>query len=135
MKVFISHALTDAKLAKRIADVLKEAGFQVWDDTQILPGENWGRRLAEALQESEAMVVLLTPDSLRSQNVSYELGYALGKEGYKGRVIPVIAASPEQVPKEAIPWVLYKFQMIHLSDQGRDEEGLRRIAQVLKEAA
>lgn len=135
MKVFISHALTDAKLAKRIADVLKEAGFQVWDDTQILPGENWGRRLAEALQESEAMVVLLTPDSLRSQNVSYELGYALGKEGYKGRVIPVIAASPEQVPKEAIPWVLYKFQMIHLSDQERDEEGLRRIAQVLKEAA
>ena len=135
MKVFISHASTDAKLAKRVADVLKEAGFEVWDDTQILPGENWGEKLAEALQESKAMVVLLTPDSLRSQNVSYEVGYALGKGDYKGRVIPVIAAPPEQVPKESIPWVLYKFQMIHLRDQERDEEGLRRIAQVLKEAA
>ena len=49
MKVFISRASTDAKLAKRVADVLKEAGFEVWDDTQILPGENWGEKLAEAL--------------------------------------------------------------------------------------
>jgi hypothetical protein len=40
VKVFISHAWADAKLAKRIADILKEADFQVWDDTQILPGEN-----------------------------------------------------------------------------------------------
>ena len=135
MKVFISHSSSDAKLAKRVAAVLKEAGFQVWDDTQILPGENWGEKLAEALQESEAMIILLTPASLHSQNISHEIGYALGKEDYKGRIIPVIAAPPEQVPKEAVPWVLYKFPIIQLSDQEKDEEGLRRIAQVLKEAA
>jgi hypothetical protein len=134
MKVFISHASTDAKLAKRVADVLRESGFQVWDDTEILPGENWAAKLAEALQESDAMVVLLTPDSLRSPNVSYEVGYALGQENYKGRLIPVIAAPSEQVPKESIPWVLYKFQMIHLPDQEKDEEGLKRIAEVLQEA-
>jgi TIR domain/LytR cell envelope-related transcriptional attenuator len=29
MKVFISHASADAKLAKRVADVLRESGFQV----------------------------------------------------------------------------------------------------------
>jgi hypothetical protein len=45
MQVFISHAAPDAKLAKRIAAVLREAGLQVWDDTQILPGDNWGRSL------------------------------------------------------------------------------------------
>jgi len=134
MKVFISHASTDAKLAKRVAHVLREAGFQVWDETQILPGDNWGTQLAEALQESEAMVVLLTPNSLHSPNLSHEVGYALGKEGYKGRVIPVLAASPEQLPKEDIPWILHKFHIIQLQDQEKDEEGLRSIAQALQEA-
>jgi methylmalonyl-CoA mutase cobalamin-binding subunit len=135
MKVFISHAATDAKLAKRVAHVLREAGFQVWDETHIFPGDNWGTQLAEALQESEAMVVLLTPNSLHSPSLSHEVGYALGKEGYKGRVIPVLAGSPEQLPKEDIPWILQKFHMIHLQDQEKDEEGLRSIAQALQDAA
>lgn len=74
MKVFISHAPTDAELARRVAGVLWAAGFQVWDETQILPGDNWGEMLAEALRESDAMVVLLTPDSVRSQNMVFEVG-------------------------------------------------------------
>ena len=81
------------------------------------------------------MVVLLTPNSLHSPNLSYEVGYALGQADYKGRVIPVIAAPPEQLSKEDIPWVLYKFPMIYLRDQEKDEEGLRKIAQALQEAA
>jgi hypothetical protein len=58
----------------------------------------------------------------------------LGEEGYKGRVIPVLAASPEQLPKEDIPWILHKFHIIQLQDQEKDEEGLRSIAQALQEA-
>ena len=49
------------------------------------------------------MVILLTPDSVRSPNATYELGYALGKEDYKGRVISVLAASPGELPQEDIP--------------------------------
>ena len=87
MKVFISHAFTEAKLAKRVADSLKEDGFQVWDTGEILPGENWGNNLTQALQESEAMIVLLTPESLKSTNVIYEISYAIGQEKYQGREI------------------------------------------------
>jgi TIR domain len=134
MNVFISHASTDAHLAKRIADVLRESGFQVWDETELLPGENWAAKLGEALQESDAMVVLLTPDSLRSPNVNYEVGYALGKENFKGRLIPVIAAPSEQLPQESIPWVLKKLKMVHLPDPEKNEEGLQRIAEALQEA-
>jgi hypothetical protein len=36
---------------------------------------------------------------------------------------------------EDFPPVFRKLQKIHLSDPERDEEGLRKIAQVLKEAA
>ena len=130
MKVFISHAFADNDLARRVAEALRSSGFQVWDESQVLPGDNWGEKLGEALRESEAMVILLTPDSLQAPNVTYELGYALGKKDFKGRVVPVLAAPPEQLPRENIPWVLRKFHMINLA-----EEGLQRIAQALEEAA
>ncbi len=132
-KVFISHASADADLARRVADVLKASGFQAWEDSQVLPGDNWGEKLAESLRESDAMVVLLTPHSLHSPNINYEVGYALGNEDYKGRLIPVVAGPPEQFPVEDIPWILSKFNMIRLPDD--DEEGLKKIAQALRESA
>lgn len=137
MKVFISHAFTDSKLAKRVADTLREAGFQVWDDTQMLPGENWAKSLGKALDESEAMVVLLTPSSVNSSNIAHEVGYALGKQEYKGRLIPVIAAPSEQLYPEEIPWVfnLQQFQMIRVPNLEEDEKGLKKIAQALKAIA
>jgi hypothetical protein len=135
MKVFISHASTDTELARRVADSLKEAGLQVWDGSDVLPGDNWAAEAGHALQESNAMVVLLTPESLRAPNVSHEIGYALGKEEYRGRLIPVLAGAPEDLPQHEIPWVLKRFGMIELSDAKHDEEGLRKIAEALTQAA
>ena len=135
MKVFISHATTDGKLAKRVADVLRESGFQVWDEKSIYPGDNWGAALGEALEEAEAMVVLLTPDSLRSPNVDCDVGYALGKRIFKGRLVPVIAAPPDRVPEENIPWVLKGMRLVELSDPERDPDGLKKIAEILRDAA
>lgn len=135
MKVFISHATDDETLARRVAVTLREAGLEVWDDRKILPGENWAAKTAEALQESEAMVVLLTPSALRSSHVKHDISYALGKQHYSGRLIPVLAGPPGQLPKEEIPWILNSLRMVRLSGNGQDEEGLREIAQALRAAA
>ena len=133
MNVFISHASTDSELAQRVANALRGAGFGVWDETQILPGENWGEKLAQALQESDAMVVLLTPDAVRSPNINHDVGYALGKSNYRGRLIPVLAAPPGQLPDDQIPWILKKLPMISLRNGG--EEGLMDIVHALQKAA
>jgi len=135
MKVFISHASTDAQLARQVADALRASGFNVWDDTQVYPGENWAAQAAQALQESDAMVVLLTPDSLRSPNVNSEVGFALGQRSYKGRLIPVLVGSPEQLSLQDIPWILKQFQVIHLSAPEGDDNSLQQIVRALKEAA
>ena len=131
MQVFITHAAGDADLAERIADQLRGHGLEVWDESQVLPGDNWGLKLAEALQTSDAMVVLLTNDSARSPNVSYELGYALGNKEYRGRVVPVIAAPPNAPSEKEIPWVLRRFQMIRLEGDDRDGERLNKLAETL----
>ncbi len=134
MKVFISHAAADEELARGVADSLKSSGFLVWDISEVLPGDNWGEQLAEALKESDAMVVLLTPDAVRAANVTSEIGYALGQRQYKGRLIPVIAASPDLLPREEIPWVLTRMKPISVAGADR-EKGLRQIAEALRGAA
>lgn len=134
MKVFISHTATDAHLAQRLAKMLRSSGFQVWDYDQIMPGDNWAASLGKALDESEAMVVLLTPSAVKSQQISSEISYALGHKTYKNRLIPVIAAPENQLNLDDIPWVfhLQQFQTIRIPHLDQDEAGLQQITQALK---
>lgn len=135
MKVFISHAHTDELLVKKVTAVLEQAGLEVWDDTrEIMPGDNWADKVAQALQESEAMVVLLTPDALRSSWVRWEIEYALGEQGYRKRLIPVLVGDPEELPQEDVPWILRHLQMITLAEHA-NEEGMQQIAKALLAAA
>jgi ABC-type branched-subunit amino acid transport system substrate-binding protein len=136
MKVFISHAHTNEPLVKKVTAALEEAGLEVWDDTrEIMPGDNWANKVAQALQESEAMVVLLTPDALRSSWVRRDIEYALGEQGYRKRVIPVLVGDAKELPKEDVPWILRRLRMIKLAEHAREEEGIKQIAQALLEVA
>jgi hypothetical protein len=135
MQVFISHDFKDSKLAQRVADVLKDNGFDVWDESQILPGDNWAKTIGNELENSDAMVVLLTPNSVKSPNILNEIGYALGNKEYKGRLIPVIAADSEHPQPFEVPWILKKFPIIHIPSSEEEEEGLKQIIQTLKKEA
>src|SRR5215510_13878551 len=135
MKVFISHAHTDEPLVKKVAAVLEDIGLEVWDDTrEIMHGDNLDDKVAQALQESGAMVVLLTPDALRSRWVRRDIEYALGEQSYRKRVIPVLVGDPKDFPKEEVPWILRHLRMIKLAEHAQ-EEGMRQIAQALLEVA
>ena len=132
MKVFISHAYTDTPLVKKVVAGLERAGLEVWDATrEILPGDNWADKVARALKESEAMVVLLTPDALRSSWVRWEIQYALGEQIYRNRLIPVLVGDPEELPKEEVPWILRRLHMIDMGEYSDEEEGINQIAQTL----
>jgi hypothetical protein len=128
--------MADEVLAQKLSEALKKLGLDVWDGTDILPGENWAAKVAEALQESQAMVVLITPDSLHSSHVRHEISYALGAENYDRRLFPVLAAPLDQIPTEQIPWILNTshIQMASLLKDEQNEEGFERIAQAVKEA-
>jgi len=132
MKVFISHAHSDESLVRKVTGTLKAAGLDVFDEeSQIGWGDNWAARIGEALQQASAMVVLLTPEALRSRQVSHEIAYALGNQDFKDRLIPVLAAAPEQVATEDIPWILRRLPLIRLSDYEHEEAGFQDIARAL----
>jgi len=136
MKVFLSHTHKDSFLAKKIASALVASGLDVWNaETEILPGDNWAEKISNALKESDAMVVLLTPESLESRIVQREIEYALGDKSYNKRLIPVLVGSEENVSIESIPWILRRLNMVRLSKPEQTEEGINQITEALKLAA
>ncbi len=135
MKVFISHSAEDKLLANKIAIGLEDAGLKVFHDQNVLPGENWAERIGHELKESDAMVVVLTPEALRSKYVLRDIEYALGDKSFKGRLIPVAVGSPDQLPEDELPWILKRLQMISLPKHGKQDKGIKQIAQALLAAA
>jgi hypothetical protein len=127
MNIFISHAPSNELLARHVANALRKAGFQTWDQTQILPGDNWAAETGRALERANAMLVLLTPAALQATNVQGDVSYALGQLSYKNRVVPVLAADPGEVPLDEIPWILRKFQMMELPHLAQDPAEMERL--------
>ena len=129
MKVFLSYARPDQRVANRLASSLRNAGLTVWDpEREILPGDNWAVKLGRALDRSNAMVVILSPDAIESQAVRKEIEYALASPRFRGRLIPVLAR-----PTRKIPWILKEMPIVQLKQLDTTEVG-DRIAGLLKES-
>ncbi len=68
MQIFLSYARADEDFAKALSSQLTRRGLSVWTtDDEILPGDNVWLRIGEALRKSRAMVILVSPDSMRSE--------------------------------------------------------------------
>ena len=124
MQVFISYSQSDSPLAARVSKALRKTGLKVWDaQVNLLPGDNWAAQVGRALEESDAMVVLLTPNSISSPHVKAEMAYALGSKSYSNRLIPVAVGGREQLPVDEIPWIVRQLQWVDLPNpEGHDPE-------------
>jgi hypothetical protein len=88
--VFISysHHPEDKNKFDQLLSVLKENGFKddgddrnIWYDTRgIEVGEDWRIQIDSALENSFVIVVIVTPNSLKSFYVLYEWAWAIGNE-------------------------------------------------------
>ncbi len=134
MKVFISHSHKDNTLAEKVARTLKAAGMDTWyDKWEIMPGENWAEKMAKGLRESNAMVVLISPDSLESEKVRMDIDYALSQITFKNRLIPVLIGNQGNFPSYKVPWIFKHLRTVHLPENGDNEAELQQIAEVLKD--
>ena len=129
MRVFLSYSAADEHFAKQLASELARRGCEVWDPgAELFPGDNWAERIGEALKQSKAMVVLLSPDSAKSEWVRRDIEYALGSTNYAGRVFPVLVR-----PTEEFPWILRKLELLRANNNPAGVS--RRIANALKRVA
>ena len=92
MKVFLSHSRRDAEPVSRIVERLTQDGHTVWIDTDALnAGDNIFEKVEEGLRNAEALVVVLSENSFRSQWVQHEVSTMALQEISSGerRIIPV----------------------------------------------
>ena len=75
--VFVSYAHADSERVFAEIERFNEAGFHVWYDEGIAPGNEWSDEIAEALSKCSVFVVMLTRTSALRENVLNEIGYAL----------------------------------------------------------
>lgn len=83
--VFVSYARDDSDKARAIALALEKAGHAVWWDFHIKGGAEYGREIEQALEQSDAVVVLWSHASVSSAWVRDEA--AAGRD--RGRLLPV----------------------------------------------
>jgi len=136
MIVFISYSSKDEALATKLVDSLEDSGLDTWfKKREVLPGDNWAEKIASGLKESNAMVVLVTPDALESDAVQSSISYALGEKAFSKRLIPVIVGDSADFPQDRLPWIFKRLHTVNLSKDGENEEQFKQIAQAIKDAA
>ncbi len=78
--VFISYSHSDAKFASALARRLKRERIQYFlDEHSIQWGEPIPERIHQALDQATHILIVMSPGSEQSQWVSYEAGYASGR--------------------------------------------------------
>ena len=66
MKAYLSHGHDTATPAKRLSESLAHAGIEPIDPVGLLqPGEPWAETIGRAVDEADAMVFLVGPDTAR----------------------------------------------------------------------
>ncbi|MCK6579887.1 MAG: TIR domain-containing protein [Anaerolineae bacterium] len=80
MHVFISYAHDDLDFAQNAKHELERRRIPVWIDELTPAGDDWRQDIEEALRRAYAVVLILTPDAMDSQYVTYEWAFALGAE-------------------------------------------------------
>lgn len=88
--VFVSYAHDDSEFVLPLATALREDGIDIWlDQWELKPSDDWQLRIGEALKRCPILLVILSPDSVKSPEVRGELQFALNEESKK-RVVPVL---------------------------------------------
>lgn len=79
MKIFISYARNDEKIARKLYKDLKQEGLKPWLDREdILPGQKWEIEIHKAIKESQYVIILISPNSINKKGfIQKEIKYSL----------------------------------------------------------
>jgi Flp pilus assembly protein TadD len=121
--IFLCYSRKDSDAVDQLVARLEERGGQVWIDRAGIPGgELWGETIVEAIETCDAVVVVLTPNSVASRHVSKEVRIADDKQK---RLIPAMLKKVT-IPR-SMEYHLGGLQEIDLTT----EDGFERLAAAL----
>lgn len=106
-KIFLSYSFQDRDWVSQFVNVLQENGINAWFDMESIKfGDSIHDAIADALRESNVMVLILSERSVRSPWIFFELGAAVAD---KKRIIPIVI---DDTRIEEIPMPLIRYQFL-----------------------
>ncbi len=122
-KIFFSYSREDgSEFSLRLAQDLKNAGFNIWIDQQnIRAGTEWDIEIGKALETCDCLLFIESEKSVVSNNVLDEVYFALD---HQKKVIPVICHDSKT------PYRLQRLQ--HIDFSKNYNEGLASLIRELK---
>jgi hypothetical protein len=89
-QIFISYSRKDIGFVRKLAGDLEKAGYEVWWDlTDLRGGDDWPRVIPAAIESSQYVIVVLSPNSALSDWVEKEYTQALS---LRKKIIPIMLA-------------------------------------------
>ncbi len=76
--IFISYCHANRDKLDIVTALFREANLPYWFDESIEAGMKWKPQIDAALEDSYALAVIVTPESMQSRYVTYEWSWALG---------------------------------------------------------
>jgi hypothetical protein len=130
LKLFVSYAMEDSRqAAELISQLARQPKFHIFPKSKISAGENWQLKIKKELSQSDYFLVLLSPTSVQSKWVQFELGAAWGLNKF---IIPVVT-SPDVVHR--IPLEFRDLHVIELKDLKGKPESIGQIIESYEKTA
>jgi hypothetical protein len=129
--VFLSHAAKDQEIALRLKQTIEKAvpGSDVFvssDTEDIRPGEEWVRKILEALQVAGTLLILATERSIRRPWVWFETGAAWRSQ------LQTIPCCLGGTRKSALPAPFSQYQGLNVDDDKDLRALLKEISRALE---
>jgi hypothetical protein len=124
--VFLSYAREDLPFVQRLTAALQARNRQVWVDLEeIIPSARWMEEIRTSIIEADAVVFVITPDSVVSEVCRIELDYATAASK---RLVPILA---RETTVEDVPPSLVELNWLPFLDSTDFEAGVDRLVEVL----
>jgi hypothetical protein len=96
--IFLSHNSEDKEFVRALHEFLKEEGIKSWiDEAEIKIGDSLLGKINEGINKADYLAIILSPRSIKSNWVKYELERAMTMEINQGKtkVLPILIENCE----------------------------------------
>ncbi len=110
-KVYLAYARADEQRAEELRRILQAQGHHPWLDAGPIAGGEWHIGVDDAIQAAEALIVLVTQNSVSSVATTYEWAFALGAG------LPVFAIIYEDAAEHPRLSIVHRYNVRAFNDE------------------
>src|SRR5215212_4140521 len=121
-KLFVSYSRKDSVTARKLIESFRSIEQDVWVDWEsIPPAVDWLEQIFRGIEEADAFIFLISPDSIASEVCKVELGRAALNNK---RIIPIVL---RDVVPATTPDSIRKLNWTFIRETDNLEDGLQKV--------